>query len=388
MGRKILRPYTRHRYKICHRSMSPVLTILLKVFVREFYKVHASLFLLVIGLAGGFMRAPDHIMLGEFFISSPILLMIPVLVWILYTLKVISFNAEILTRKENEFLYHFSMLSEKDQRNTMLIATAYQLIPVYLYAVFLIALAGKHGFHSSTGSILLSVAALQFLVPFKLLRELQHPNRGVKVSRLRRLLNTVFVKPYPLFLIEWIVRRQFFTFAAFKIFSFFLLFGVIHLYRGEAYDLRLLGMATAAAMASHTTLICAIHRFENFHFAMIRQLPMTLTRRFTFLLMVIVLLMLPETALLVKNFPPNLPLSSLVSCYFFALSTFFFLYGMLYLKDRNEEQFMPIVFSCTMGWIVLILFKVPLWMLGGINLAAGLWVWRRYYYSFEYIADA
>jgi hypothetical protein len=367
--------------------MNPVLTILLKVFVREFYRVHASLFLLVIGLAGGFMRAPDHIMLGEFFISSPVLLVIPVLVWILYALKVISFNAEILTRKENEFIYHFSMLPQKDQRNTMLIATAYQLIPVYLYAVFLIALAVKHGFHSSTGSILLSLAALQFLVPLKLLRELQHPNRGVKVSRLRRLLNTIFVKPYPLFLIEWIVRRQFLTFAAFKVFSFFLLFGVIQLYRGETYDLRLLGMATAAAMASHTNLICAIHRFENFHFAMIRQLPLTLTKRFAFLLVVIVLLMLPETALLIKNFPPNLPLSSLVSCYFFALSILVFLHGILYLKDRNEEQFMPIVFSCTMGWIVLILFRVPLWMLGGINLAVGLLVWRRYYYSFEYIAD-
>jgi hypothetical protein len=367
--------------------MNPALTILLKVFVREFYRVHASLFLLVIGLAGGFMRAPDHIMLGEFFISSPILLMIPVLVWILYTLKVISFNAEILTREENEFIYHFSMLPQKDQRNTMLIATAYQLIPVYLYAVFLLALAAKHGFHSSTGSILLSLAALQFLVPFKLLRELQHPNRGVKVSRLRRWLNTIFVKPYPLFLIEWIVRRQFLTFAAFKVFSFFLLFGVIQLYRGETYDLRLLGMATAAAMASHTNLICAIHRFENFHFAMIRQLPLTLTKRFAFLLMVIALLMLPETALLIKNFPPNLPLSSLVSCYFFALSVLVFLHGILYLKDRNEEQFMPIVFSCTMGWIVLILFRVPLWMLGGINLAVGLLIWRRYYYSFEYIAD-
>lgn len=367
--------------------MNPVLNVLLKVFVREFYKVHASLFLLVIGLAGGFMRSVDHLALAEFFINSPFLLSIPVLIWLLYALKVINFNQVTLIRKENEFLYQAILLPGKDRWGNMLVASAYQLVPVYLYATFLLVLALKHGLYSICGWIILSVVLLQILIPFKLLNDLQHPNRGMKVSRLRKLLNIVFVKPYPWFLVEWIVRRQLLTLAGFKIFSFFILYGTIQLYNGETYDVRLLGMAIAVAMAAHASMVCEIHRFENFHFAMIRQLPLSFTKRLMFLLMAMTLLTIPETALLARSFPSSLEPSSLAGCYLFAMSVLLLLYNALYLKDRNEEQFMPIVFGCAMSWIVLILFKIPLWLLGGTNVLIGLLIWRRYYYSFEYISQ-
>lgn len=366
--------------------MSAVLNVLLKVLVREFYKVHASLFLLVIGLAGGFMRSVDHLALAEFFIGSPFLLSIPVLIWLLYALKVINFNQVTLVRKENEFLYQAILLPGRDRWVNTLAATACQLIPVYLYAAFLLALTLKQGIYSTCGWIILSVGLLQVLVPFKLLNDLQHPNRGMKVSRLRKLLNIVLVRPYPWFLIEWTVRRQLFTLTGFKVFSFFILYGTIQLYHGETYDVRLLGMAIAVAMAAHASMVCEMHLFENFHFPMIRQLPLPFTKRLMFLLTAMILLTIPETALLIKSFPSSLEPSSLAGCYLFAMSVLFLLYNALYLKDRNEEQFMPIVFGCAMGWIVLILFRIPLWVLGTTNLVTALLIWKRCYYSFEYIS--
>src|SRR6187455_2700572 len=81
--------------------------VLVPVFVREFYLANTGFFLLVIAFAGGFMRSYDHVALAEFFISSPLVLIIPIGFWLLYSLKVINFNWEKTKQNENEFIFCF-----------------------------------------------------------------------------------------------------------------------------------------------------------------------------------------------------------------------------------------------------------------------------------------
>jgi len=47
---------------------------------------------------------------------------------------------------------------------------------------------------------------------------------------------------------------------------------------------------------------------------------------------------------------------------------------------------MTLVFYCGIGWFVLVLFDVPILLLGILNALAGLVLWKKYYYSFEYVS--
>ncbi len=83
--------------------MKALTTVLIKVLVREFYREHAVFFLMVVGLAFGFMSKVEHMFLAEFFISMPVVTLIPVGLWVVYTARIVSFNARILRQDENGF---------------------------------------------------------------------------------------------------------------------------------------------------------------------------------------------------------------------------------------------------------------------------------------------
>src|SRR5688572_4964100 len=135
--------------------------VLIPVFVREFYLTHTGFFLLVVAFAGGFMRSYDHIALAEFFISAPHVLVIPILFWFLYNLKVINFNWERIKQNENEFIFYFILFPVPKQWWMAIRVVLIQLLPVILYGLFLCIMAWKY---EMINSIIVIVVALGTLV--------------------------------------------------------------------------------------------------------------------------------------------------------------------------------------------------------------------------------
>ena len=169
--------------------------VLNAILVREFYLANSGFFLLVVAIAGGFMRGYEHIALAEFFISTPMVLCIPLTVWILYALKVANFNGERLSLQENEFVFYFPLFPVITQWSLVLRAAALQLSPVFLYALFLCLVALKHAMWIPPGLIVMGCALLLWLTSLRLLFELRHPNQEKKISFFSRLLNASFTKP-------------------------------------------------------------------------------------------------------------------------------------------------------------------------------------------------
>jgi hypothetical protein len=50
------------------------------------------------------------------------------------------------------------------------------------------------------------------------------------------------------------------------------------------------------------------------------------------------------------------------------------------------EKHMRFVFFIVMGSVIAILFSVPMGLLAGIYLITGIYLFRKYYYNFEFIA--
>jgi hypothetical protein len=368
--------------------MKPEQIIFQRVFVREYYRQNASFFLLVIGLAGGFMRGNDHIALAEFFVSSPLLLLIPFFVWALYILKVATFNAETLRRNENEFLFAYALLRGKDQWTTAFFTIFNQAAPATIYAIFLMTIAIKHQVFESAVLIIPVLLILIVSASAKLHYTLNHPDQERKVNSIKRLFDKTFSKPYPIFFIEWILRRQPLMLIGSKVFSAALLLCVIYLYGTDTYDHRLLAMGIAIAASAQAPLLLELHYFENFHFSLVRQLPLPFLTRLRYATSTMVLLTLVEIGVLITYFPPSLSIVVLFLSVLFFISILILLQGILYWKDRKQEQFMSVVFILTMALIVLVLFKIPLLLFILCHILVGVSIWMRNYYRFEYITQS
>lgn len=366
--------------------MKIIVFLLQRVFVREFYRTNAGLFFLVIGIGAGFMRSYEHIALAEFFTASPALMLIPILVWTLYTFHVVKFNHDVLKRKENEFIFHISLLASLQKYMALLATLFYQLLPAIVYGMFLMIFSIKNDFMITFFMIVLSLVILLLIGSWTLLHALHHPNAERKVGTLAHFFHVSFTRPFPLFFAEWIARREPLMLFGTKAFACLILLGITQLYKTDDYDLRLLGLGVTIAFTAQVVLVWEIHRFDNFHFSLNRNLPFTFTKRLFHFLATWVILVLPELGMLIKNFPVELNSLSLILSILFAMSIPIFFYGLLYIKDRDQEQMMPFVFFFSIAWILLVLSQVPLWAITSINLIIGVACVKKFYYSFEYIS--
>lgn len=367
--------------------MNHPLTLLQKVITRTYYVENTSFFLLTIGLSCGFMSAVEHRALAVLFISSPLTMFIPMAVWMIYAFKIVNFNATLLARNENEFLFHFMLFPTWQKRFMTWSIASMQLMPALLYGGFLISQAAQYQMYPAIAIAVVSLLVLSLLIGMILFRQLHHPNREKKVSAWQKWINRHVTRPYPTFALEWVSRQNPALMIGTKLFASAILFGILKLYGSDTYDFRLLALGTIIAAGFSAQIIGEVHRFDTTHFTLPLQLPLSAARRILSTLINIVLIFLPETGIIITYFPAYLSpilIAESVVC-LWALS--FLWYAFLFQKARSAEAQSKVVFASVMLWIVIALFSIPLWLTAAINLAAGIFLWKKYFYKFEPLSE-
>ena len=234
--------------------------------------------------------------------------------------------------------------------------------------------------------IVVALNVLTIISAYHLLWSLHHPNYEKQVSFVSRVLNLQLKKPFPFFFIEWITRHEFVMLIGTKFFSALMILGITALYKTDTYDLRLLSMGIIIVAGANTGLIHAMHHFENFHLSWLKALPIPFLKRIFYGLLTIGIILVPEMVFLVQNFPARQDWYDPVISGFFLFSIPLLFYGLLYAKDRNQQDIMTLVFYCGIAWFVLVLFQIPILLLGTLNALAGFFLWKKFYYSFEYVS--
>lgn len=367
--------------------MKTTIKVFAKVFVKTFYAENVSFFLVVIGLAFGFMSGVEHKALAEFFTSSPLTALIPVISWMLYALKVVRFNRSVTRRKENEFLFCHSLYPPRDQFGNVTLVLFNQLAPAFLYAIFLSAVALKHNAFIPLTIIVTGIVLIAILSSLTLKYRLSHPDAERKVWFIDRIFNKNFTRPYPLFLIEWLSRKKTFLLISTMVFCSLLLFGVLMLYRTDHYDVRLLQMALLIVASGNIQLIREVHMFETFHFTLINQQPFSFVKRLGYLVPVFAFISFPQIALLIRYFPADLSTLMIPECVWFLIAYSFFLYGIMYRNKQTQEQAMRLSFGLVLLLFVLTLFSLPMSLISVPAAAIGAIVWKRNFYTFELMSE-
>lgn len=363
--------------------MNPMFNILKKVIIREFYSAHASFFLVVVGIGAGFMRAQEHLALASFFVSSPLLIVIPILLSGLYAVIIVRFNVAAVEHDENEFLFNTSLCPAKEQWLWLSVAASAQFLPAIAYGIFLFIVAGSYGALLSQLVVTLTLAAILWLIAFSLFRNLQIKKNINSRWRITLLLNKYVSKPYSFFFPEWIVRREAFLFAGTKVFALLMLYGVSRLYEYDAYDIRLMAMGVLVAFSAQVNLIWHLHYFDNKSIPILRNLPLTFGNRFINLSITMLLLLLPETTMVISVHPRQLAWFELYYLIALGWSITFFVYGFLHWRSLAIDRLASFTFFMFMAVMLIILSRVPVSVLAAVLLIGGLAIWNRWYYRFE-----
>jgi hypothetical protein len=364
--------------------LKALIKVFTAVFVRDFFRINVGFFFVCTGICFGFLSGREHLALAQSFISSFFLFLIPLSVWILYLLKVINFNTLSFVRKENSFFYTARILPHSSLWICLLIVAVYQLLPILLYAAFLVAVAIQQNQLSSVTLICLSVSILTLCIAYRLYLNILYPSQEKKVGYLKNWLDQWITKPYSWFFPEWILRTQPLLVIGTKLFASLLIVGVARLYSFDEYDERLLAMGSTLAFAANLAIVYYYHRFENFHLRIVRSLPFSLPSRVSFFLLVIGLLSLPEWGVLITYFPKALPLVDLILIALVGYSIYFLGYAYLFRTDITLEKFIGRIFTAAFFLVIAILFKVPVLLIALVLFSCGYFIYKNNFYRFEF----
>lgn len=357
--------------------MTPVLTILRKVIVNSFYRQNAGLLFVVLLMAGSFMRGQDHIALAEYAVNSPFLLGLYQVLWAAYTLHASRFTVRLF--RENEVLYHLRLIPATRRFVSLFITQLLLLQPVLLYTAFVFWISLQTGTPLSGLQLLVGTIGFCLLPLLGYNYSLRHPNPAYRTAVLRERLTRWFTTPPLLFFPRYLLHRQPVLLFLTKGSTILLLLALLWLYPTDDYDIRLLALGLLVTALSHSTMLYQLYQFEHEQLVLLRNLPISMSKRILQYAALMALLLLPEALLLVRYQPATLSASNVTSVWTFGHSLLLVQFGLLLPRHRQLDQLLPQVFGLLIGYFFLIMYQCPLWVLSSLNWAGGSWLIFNYY---------
>lgn len=359
--------------------------MLQKAIVQEYYRRNVGFFLLIVLVAGGFMRKAEHVAIAEAALASGALLFMILALWLLYGLKIAWFLKAQLRQPSYQVVYHLRTYPVLARWGLLAGIHAGLMTPVWLYAVFMLYLGVMLGTWVSVGLILgfLLLLLLAFLSWADWL--LCHPNPEARANQLQQFINQRFTWPYGSMFVRHLLHRQAVLLGLTKGFSVAVLVGVQLLYLTDAYDPRLLALGMLVSGLAHVMLVYEHVEFEHQHLLLVRNLPLSLLRRAGHYVLVYALLAIPEAIVLLRYWPVKLHYGWLVGLWWFGLAGQWLLHSSLLKRHYSREILVQYAFWALIGGFFAIMFRVPIVVLAlGCTIGAGYW-FRRYFYEAEYI---
>lgn len=367
--------------------MKPELSIVPRVLTAEFYRANTAFFLMILGIAAGFMRAPEHLALAGFFVSSPVAMLIPIGVWLMYTFKIVLFNTRELDLPRNQFVHTLPLLGFSRKWRVYITVALGEMAPAIGYGVFIASVGVQLGQLPVAMIAVVSPFILTSLIAFLLARTLERPAPDNGLNALSLWLDRRFAKPLVWVFTQGVLRLQPGLFYATKVFTILLILGTSRLYLFDDYDGRLYAMGGCFAFGANLTLVFQYQRFELAMFPLLRSLPIKPMMRILAFVATMTLLCFPEIAMLATYLPTQLSWQEYLMIVVFGIALVVLGGGALYQRPMSFDTYTRWVFFATMGCFLAILFTLPVWILTIVCGAIGTYWLLTRYYGFEPVPD-
>jgi hypothetical protein len=352
--------------------------------IREYYRQNAIFIFAVMMFAFGFLRAVEHITFIRNALKYPSILGIVFLVWALHALKVTLFTLRMLKCRENEFLYHVRLFSPFKRFLVFCLVqlSLIQLTFLYSLGMMKFAIEDKQwmelGYIFACNMVLIITGAL--LYEFRI----QRPNFEQVRSRPIQQFIARFRTPAYLFFVRYLFSKQPVLLLLTKLFGCLVLMGICNLYPTDDYDERLFSLAGLLVAAGHTVFCQQYFMFENRFLLIGRNLPLSYTQRLIQYALGYFLLLIPEIIVLIRNLPVGVDYIYIVFLIIFILSMIFLNHHVQYINNVSHDAFMQRLFFTGILFLLLIMFRIPVFLMALINFSIAVYVFKKHYFSSEF----
>ena len=343
-----------------HNSLTQVL---FKIYSRAFYRDHAGLFLMLLLIfvapGGDFVKFHEAIML--YLVVKPFALMLAFLVGLVYFLRCIQFTYVVIDLEQNRFLYYsLNSFTRSKQLWAWSVVQVSMAMPVLFYFGCCLLLSITHGHFLSAFFMIVYLVVMILATAYVCTWKMNRLIRNEGYALLSKLTKQ-WKKPLHLLFIFHIFKALKWKYLLIKGLSYGSVMLIFLLFSGSTTDIRIPSIGVLAVAVAHSLLIFEEYKFRDFYLRFARTLPYSRVSIFFSQLVMLSVLLLPESVWLLLN----LPIATACLLFLFCLSICCLLSCTLYLVGLNQEQFLKIVFGIFVLSFVVVLYKflVPLVLL-------------------------
>jgi hypothetical protein len=357
----------------------PLIHVLSRIFVRGFYQAHAGLFLFfflfMIGAVDPGQLLNYHKTLMLAFITSPLMLIVVFMVWLLYTFKCWHYIIGQISLPQQHFLfYSINSFTEKEQIRSWSIIQLGLLLPVISYALAAVAVGIFYHYYLAPVIIIVYLLLLAVSSGFLYSAVVNRLVNNGEQSWLFKWSRN-FKKPYFSLFIYHVINRLKIPYAITKGLSWLIITSVFLLFNDVKTDDRVAGMAVLAIAIAHAVLVFEGQCFEQTYLSFARNFPYTTKHRYGHLLLTYLLLLLPEAIWLFGRFNGLLAVQLLL----IALSMLVVLHTLPYYIGLNMDKYLQWVMGLFVVLFWVMMFKLMFVLIIG-NMVISYLVFSRYYY--------
>ncbi len=278
-----------------------MLAILNKTIGLSFYRQHIGLFLvafyLLFGAVEGSQLIGYHYAIIMAISSSPLVLALLFVVWVLYALKTLFFVKQQLLRESYAFVKEISRLPKNVQYRLWFKVYAFVLTPILGYASLVIFIAIKHQLYWSSVATIVGVIGLLIALTsytFRLTNLIYKPQvNWINIPSVK------FNRPFWLWPLFYLLQEQAIMLLVCKVVSMLFLKVILLLFADVGDDVRVYLTALLAVVLSHAILIFNLIKFDASYRLFARSLAISKLRTLTNWFLLLILLLIPEFGLLV-----------------------------------------------------------------------------------------
>lgn len=367
--------------------MSPLLRISFRLIVVQFFKRNAGLFffffIVFFGIIPPRHLLSTHLALIYAQIDSALFTLLVFIFWSGYSIRCSSFIQKIVLKYWDSTTYHFTTFSNQSLFLVLLVIFSCIFLPVLLYGMVVAAVAFKEGV------IIYGVYVLASLLLITI-ANVMYTNRifyGRKTSFTPTLtLKKLFPEGRD-FNFNWLLLGYFWhekrnIIFLMKITSYvgFNLFIIRNseFFRADYFSIFLLFIGSLSSL-----LIFSGQKFLEEHAQFLRNLPLSISRRGTMILVTGMVYFIPELLFLIGMSHETLTHQSKLIYYLLLISQFVLLFSLLYSENFGFWKYVKYIFIMLIGYQILNAL-IPLYIVIAINFILSYVIFNDAYLKYEH----
>jgi len=355
------------------------MSILMLSTVQAFFRQRAGMFFVLLAILFGFMGASEHYGFALFFLTDALGMFYLAVIWTCYTILCCHFINNLWTQPEYAFIYQTRIWPDHLRLGRYFLMALAFLQPILFYSFYLGDIARQDKLLHKIWPIFIFYILLSLTIT--LLAEWRIRNPQMFSSRTKS--TTVWPFPRPVswiyWSIEWLVREKGLTVLCCKTGAIGVVVCTLIYYQTDDYDIRLPAIGFSLAYLLNIGLSFEHFFWENGIWLWNRSLPVSASSRFSRIVLIHALLLMPETLIGLRY--QVVSVSELTQLYGLGLASVLLFHACLYKNSRSLEDTLKPVLSGFFILTLLILYKVPVWGIAGAGLMGSYYVFTRYYSS-------